>query len=139
LILAPSDGDLEIESRWAEATVKLCKSERAKPWSHFCRGLAEYRQGHFAEAVGWLQSALSRGGDIHARDVEAYMVLAMAQFQLHQPQAARDALTEGQKIDDTDLPKMETGLLDDSWKDCLIAFALMREAKALINGTDNPR
>src|SRR5262249_52358336 len=47
LIHPPADDDLSIESHWAEVAVNLCKSERAKPWAEFYKGLAEYRQGSF--------------------------------------------------------------------------------------------
>ena len=136
LILPPS-GELSVEKRWAEVAVNLCKSERAKPWAQFFRSLAEYRQGHFAEAVSWAQSALTRSGDIHSRDVETYMVMAMALFKSNKVPEARDAFMTGQHIADTRLPNPEQGPLHDSWKDCLIAFALMREAKALLNGLEN--
>jgi len=138
LILPPTDVDLTIESRWAEVTVNLCRSERAKPWAEFCHGLAEYRQGHFDEAVRCLQSTLTRAGDVRPRDVEAYMVLAMAQYRLNQPQEAQEAFAAGQKVAAKNLPKLESGHLEDDWKDCLIAYALMREAKALLNGPENP-
>lgn len=137
LILPPADGDLAIEKSWAEVTVNLCKSQRAKPWAHFCRGLAEYRQGHFEESVRWLKLAVDRAGDIRPRDVEAYMVLAMAQYRLNRQEEARAALAAGQKIADAKLPKVNNGHLEDDWKDCLIAYALMREAKALLNGPEN--
>jgi tetratricopeptide (TPR) repeat protein len=138
LILPPDDDDLSTESRWAEVTVDLCKSQRARPWAEFYKGLAEYRQGQFQEAIGCLQSALTRAGDVAPRDVEAYMVLAMAQFRSNKPQAAREALAAGEGIAETQLPKLENNHLEDDWKDCLIAYALTREAKALINGGDNP-
>jgi hypothetical protein len=136
LILPASRSDLSIENRWAEVTVKLCKSDRARPWSQFCRGLAEYRQGHFANAVEWLQGCLGQAGDIHTRDVEAFMVLAMARHHLNQPVEAYDELAAGLKIADKELAKLESGPLPDSWKDWIIAQTLMREAKAEIQGAE---
>src|SRR5258708_35307596 len=105
LILPCAGADLGIENRWAQATINLCKSERVKPWSQFCRGLAEYRQGHFENAVEWMQAVLTRRGDIYTRDVEALMVLAMAQKQLHQTEEARASLAAGIKTCEAHMEK----------------------------------
>jgi hypothetical protein len=104
------------------------------PWFQFCKGLAEYRQGHFAGAVDWTQKALSHAGDRPKRDVGAYMALAMAQYRSKQADEARTALAKGVEIAETKLPKLESGDLGDDWLDWIIAHVLMREARALIEG-----
>jgi hypothetical protein len=64
------------------------------------------------------------------------MVLAMAQQQLKQPDEARKAFAKGIEIEETKLPKLDSGDLGTGWywRDWIIAHALMSEAKALIEG-----
>jgi predicted negative regulator of RcsB-dependent stress response len=98
----------------------------------FAKGLVEYRQGHFASAVRWMQKVLAHAGDDFSRDVQACMVLAMAQYQSKQMDQAYATLGKGVKIVETNLPKIESGDLGDDWKDWIVAQALLKEAKALI-------
>jgi hypothetical protein len=106
------------------------------PWFQLTKGLAEYRLGHFSNAVEWTQKVPI--GGIPERDVEAYSVLAMAHYHLHQLDESHAVLAKGVEIADTKLPKLENGGLDDAWVDWIIAHALMDEAKALIDGGTNP-
>ena len=78
----------------------------------------------------------NQGKDI-ARDVEGYMVLAMAQHRQGYPGYARDALTTGLGLA-ARLPSSDNDLQDwKAWNDWVIAQALMREAKELVNGPAN--
>jgi serine/threonine protein kinase/Flp pilus assembly protein TadD len=139
LILPCPGADLTVEARWAEVTVKLCKSDRARPWSQFCRGLVEYRQGNFSNAVEWLNPVLKQVGDVEPRDVEAYMVLAMAQKRLNKIDEARAAFSAGNQIRNRSRATFGDGVLPDSWKDWVVAEALTQEAKSLIERVEDPR
>ena len=66
------------------------------------------------------------------RNVQAHMVLAMAQQKLGQPEAARATLASGIAIAETKLSKSGGG---DQWHDWIVAHALIREARALIEGS----
>jgi hypothetical protein len=99
----------------------------------FVKGLAEYRQGHFAAAVEWLRKATAQEG-VPARTAQADATLAMAECQLGQTNAAREALAQGIKIAETELAR--PGRID--WNDGLIAQFLLREAQGLITGTPAP-
>ena len=134
LILPDSGVDLSAVSAWADTAVTAGKDSGAFPWFQFCKGLAEYRQGHLAGAVDWTQKALSRLGDIPERDVEAYMVLAMAQYRSKQAGEAGATLAKGVEIAERKLPKLDSGCLGGGWIDWIIAHALLKEAKALIEG-----
>jgi hypothetical protein len=81
--------------------------------------------------VDWMQKVLSHAGDDPARDVEACMVLAMAQYRFKQAGAAGAAFAKGVDIAERKLPKADSGDLGN-WVDWIFAHALMREAKALI-------
>ncbi len=65
------------------------------------------------------------------------MTLAVAHHQLKQIAEARAALAKGVEIDQTKLPKLDSGDLGEAWAEWIIAHALMREAKALIEGEPN--
>ena len=57
--------------------------------------------------------------------------MAMAQQQLGQTNDARATLAKG--VDLADARFAKAGSLDEQWNDWIIAHALMREAKALID------
>jgi tetratricopeptide (TPR) repeat protein len=134
LILADSGVDLSAVSALADTAVSAGKDSNDLPWFQFCKGLAEYRQGRFTSAVDWAQKALSHPGDPAVRDVESFMILAMAQRRSNSSGDARASLAKGVEIADRKLPKLASGDLGDGWLDWTIAELLMREAKALIEG-----
>ena len=98
-------------------------------------GWAEYRAGEFASTVDWTQKVVAKSGKSSLRDVEAMMILAMARHRAQQFSEAGAALADGVNIADTKLPKLDGGDIGCLWIDWLIAHELMREAKALIEGT----
>ena len=134
-LMLPWDGpDLAAADKLAETAVTIGATEVWVAYYQFVKGLAEYRQGRFDSAAEWERKALSEEGIDNPRDVQACMVLAMACHQLHQWDQARAALAKGGKIAEAKLPKLESGDLGSSWHDWIIAHALMREAKGLIEG-----
>ena len=133
LILPDSGVDLAVIVKMADAAAAVT-NRSATPWFQFVKGLAEYRQGGFAGAVEWLSKVLAAPQQNAERNVEAYMVLAMARYQLKQAHEARAAFVRGAEIEQTKLPKLESGDIGGNWLDWIIAHALMREAKALIEG-----
>src|SRR5262249_45932449 len=140
LILPASGVNPEIVARLAD--ISASASNKAEDGQlEFPKGLLEYRQARFASAVEWMQKVLSKTGNDpfqetrSGREVEAFMVLAMAQYQSRQIDNARSALARG--IDaEAKLPKLDSGDLRD-WPNWVIAHALMGEAKALIEGGEN--
>jgi eukaryotic-like serine/threonine-protein kinase len=133
-LLSSSAGvDLEAVARMTDTAT----NQMYVAWAHLAKGLAEYRQGHFVSAGQWVQETLDDnlgGSDRDHRFVEAYMVLAMANYQLRQMDNARAAFTKGVQIEQTKLAKIESGDLSPDWMDWIITQTLMREAKALIEG-----
>ena len=65
------------------------------------------------------------------------MALAMAQRRLDQHDAAQGALAQGIRLADANTPKTKNRDLGIAWSDWIIAQALMREAKALIENKAN--
>jgi hypothetical protein len=131
LILPSSGPDLETAAKLAETAVTVATNHSDMPWFRFAKGLAEYRQGHFASAVEWMQKVQADAGPVVDRDAEACMVLAMAQYRLKQADTARATFGKGSEIVNTQLPKLESGDFGN-WIDWIIAHALLREATALI-------
>jgi len=135
LILPDSGVDLRTTGAWADTAVTAGK-DSGNAWFQITKGLAEYRQGHFVSAADWIQKVLAQSqGDPDEGDVQAYMVLAMAQYRSKQTAEASATLAKGQ-IAETKLPKLDSGDFGVRWRwiDWIIAQALMREAKALIEG-----
>jgi len=132
-LIHPAAGvDLARVAALAEFAVTAGKAEAALPFFQLCKALAEFRQGRHASATEWARKA-GETSFPHAA-AEAYAVLAMAQFRLDQPEAARAALAKGAAIFETQLPKLESGDLGGDWRDWIIARALLAEARTLING-----
>jgi tetratricopeptide (TPR) repeat protein len=134
LILACAHADLTIENRLADVAVTLGHGYPGEPWFQFCKGLAEYRRCHYQEAAEWTQKVLAGPLRRPRLDMETYLVLAMARRQLNQPNDAKLALARALEISQTKAPNLRGDDLGDGWVDWLIAYALLREARALIGG-----
>lgn len=120
-------------AKMADTAVAADPTNPSWPYYMFVKGLAEYRQGHFAGALEWLQKVAAQEG-VPTRTAQADATLAMAEYQLGQTNAARATLAEGVKIAQEKLT--QPGRID--WNDQLIAQFLLREAQGLINGTPAP-
>jgi serine/threonine protein kinase/tetratricopeptide (TPR) repeat protein len=135
LILPSSDADLDAVDDMIDSAIAAGPDYWAATFFQFAKGLSEYRQGHFTSAVEWMQKALAKPGESEFRDAQAYLVLAMAHHQLNQVEEARAALAEGSAIIEARQPILGSGARGVDWNDWLIAHALQREAKALIEGS----
>ena len=136
-LIHPSSGaDWKVVSQLAETAVTVGKSESALPYFQCTMALAEYRQGHFVGAADWAQRSIDNPGfrADHNRFVEAYMVLAMAHFQVQHNNEAKQALANGLE-EANKMAKLESGEVGSGWRDWIIAHALMKEAKSLIEGS----
>jgi serine/threonine protein kinase/tetratricopeptide (TPR) repeat protein len=134
LILPWAGAELDRVGKAVDTALKAGSNHWAWNYIQVVKGLAEYRAGHFASAVDWLQAPLREQGRDATLDVENYMVLAMAHHQMGYHGYARDALTTGLGIAAW-LPSSENDLKDwKGWNDWIIAQSLIREAKELIEG-----
>jgi tetratricopeptide (TPR) repeat protein len=129
LILPNSGVDLKVVTAWTDLAVTAGKDSGVLPWFQHAKGLAEYRQGRFAEAIEWAQKALSRSQA--NRDLQATAVLAMSQHRLGHTDAARLSLAKAAELE-ANSPSLERGDIGNGWLDWIIAHALFREAQALI-------
>jgi serine/threonine protein kinase/tetratricopeptide (TPR) repeat protein len=134
LILPGAVTNLAAVGQMADTAVTLGANSVLIPFNQFAKALAEYRQGSCASAVEWANQALTRPG-VGFRDVQACMVLAMAHSQLRHYDEARAALARGIEIEQSKAPAENASDLGDDWPDWIIARALMKEAKSLVEGS----
>lgn len=131
LILPPDSADLPIDAGLANIAVTFDQASATNPWFQFCKGLAEYRLGNFESAAGWMQRVLVKVNEGSTRDVEASLVLAMAQWRLNHLEEARASLATGLKLAARRLPSERSGDVSDGWIDWIFSHALIREATTL--------
>jgi hypothetical protein len=126
MILTPPAADMEALGKMADVAVAAGPSTSYWPYYQFVKALAEFRQGHFREASDWAQKVVAAGGE-ETRMVEAYAVMAMAQYQQKQLDEARVTLESGNSLAEERFAK--PGI---NWHDRIIAQLLLREAGQLI-------
>jgi serine/threonine protein kinase/tetratricopeptide (TPR) repeat protein len=137
LILPWSGPEVTTLARLAD--MAIAEGPRHKAWRRFelARGLVDYRQGRFAAAKRWMHDVAESGEwsrDVN-RDVQGYVVLAMAHYNDGEPSFARSTLITGLAVATDGLPKDAAGLREwPAWNDWIIARALMDEASRLIEG-----
>jgi serine/threonine protein kinase/tetratricopeptide (TPR) repeat protein len=146
LYMPSSQVDLVRVSTLANTAMRLGNDSGSPSW-HFCEGLVEYRQGHFAAAAEWMQRTLADlrdpkipvphanvGKEDASRDVTVYAILAMASQQLGKTAEAGTSLSKAEELAETKMPRM--GQSDIRWwfDNWVLAHALLREAKELFEG-----
>jgi serine/threonine protein kinase len=131
LILSNSGVDLKAVVALADVAISRGSNTATAPYFKICKALAEFRLGHYQEAVDWARLA-ARGPFLYPQ-VDAAAVIAMSQFKLNQLDASRATLFECNKVIRERLPKpgQDPG---DEWRDWIIARALRDEAERLIEG-----
>jgi serine/threonine protein kinase len=135
LILPTSGADLGTIARMTRIAMSNTNYAYGPAWCQLAQGLADYRQGHFTGALGWAEKALAKPGDNQARDIEAFMVQAMAYQRLNQPEKAYSTLAKGSELAAAKLAQAKSKYdIGTDWREWSFAQALLREAKALIEG-----
>jgi len=133
LILPDAGVDLSVVTALADTAVtKGQDMPGLLPWFKFTKSLAEYRAGHYASSAEWAQQVLPKAENNPNLESAARMVLAMAQYQLHQTEDSRSNLGAGMEVIERSVPRLDTGDNGGSPTDPIIARALMKEARDLI-------
>jgi serine/threonine protein kinase len=135
LILPSSGVDLNPVAALAEVAVDKGKFLPPYPYFQCCKALAEYRQGHFAEAVKWAQQAAIN--PFPFSQAEACAILAMGQYKLNQVAEAHITLAKCEQIIETRFPVVRYQELGGDWRDWIIAHTLLTEAQNLL-GSRSP-
>jgi len=141
LVSAPGD-DLSNAVKLANDAAAAEYADAYLGWRQLAKGLAEYRQGRFANSLVWMDKALATAGQKtlpgwnHERErnlkATAFLVESMARRQMSDTVAAQAALNQGIEIIETQFPPADSGDLGRDWPDWLSAHIFLREAKALI-------
>jgi tetratricopeptide (TPR) repeat protein len=132
-LCAPSPGlDLKVIGELATLAVTRGTNDVAFAFFQACKAMAEYRQDHYEGTIKWARAASQVS--FPYSQAEAYATLAMGQYKLKQTKESQLALAKCAEFVETQMPKIETGDLGGDWRDWIIAHALLKEARNLIEG-----
>ena len=129
LIVPPEPEVLKIAARLADACINSTTDNKRNSWFELCKGLSEFRLGHFEAAKKWAAKACEEENLNKIRDIEGFMVLAMAEHALGNEEAAKEAYCQGLFYAPQRMRDLSSGDIESGWKDWVLAHALMREAK----------
>jgi len=131
LILPSSGADLLSVAAMAETAVTAGKGMNVYPFFQCCKALAEYRQGHWSEAISLATNAAQNSWP-YSRG-EAWAILAMSEYRLNQVADARADVARCEELVQKQMPQLGRALGYD-WRDWIIVHALLAEAEGLIEG-----
>jgi serine/threonine protein kinase len=129
LILPARDTELGTIAKMADIAATASPTNNDWPYHLFVKGLAEYRQGHFPQALNWLRK-IQTDDSVPACVGQTYAVLAMTEYQSGDTNAARASLTQGIKTAEKKLKQLDRR----DWTDELFAWFLLKEAAVLVTG-----
>jgi len=132
LLLPNSGADLELIDNLADTAVTLGSADPSLAYFQACKAMSNYRLGRFREAVDWAMKAVNGTTAEAQAKAKAFAVLAMANWQLGEENAARSALAQGDASAPDGVPENDTVDLGESWVAWLIARVSLDEATALI-------
>jgi len=144
LLLPITGAELEVAARLASIPVgRAAPANKDMTYFEMVKGLAEYRMGRPTNALEWIDKCLAHGAVWgkqfdSSREVVAYAVQAMAHHQLKQVTEARESLAQAGEILQHSGPKRLSQARGTLWVDWATGHILVREAKALIEGTSAP-
>jgi hypothetical protein len=135
-LLAPQPvGDIKTLTALADRAVAPGANPSLLPWFRMCKGMAEYRAGHYESAIDWLARARTLEAATGLATLDLFT--AMAHHRLGHAAEARQWLEQAVARMDTRVPRPGTDDLD-SPENYLICAIVRREAEALIGRPDHP-
>jgi len=132
LLLPHSGMDLGLVDKLADLAVALGSGESSLPYFQGCKAMSNYRLGHFREAIDWAEQAANSPAAEAQAKAKAFAIVALANWQLGQKDAARTALSKGDSLAPAIQPARDDRDLGESWVAWLIARISLDEATALI-------
>lgn len=112
-------------SRFVTALDNGSAPEWLLPWAWSCRALLAYRSGDAASTVRYAQQSQAHEPN-HYCNCQVLTILALAQIQLHEFDAARGNLDKASEV----IAQLQTNEANRIAHDVLIAQLLLREAKS---------
>jgi tetratricopeptide (TPR) repeat protein len=132
LFLPCSETDLKTINHLADLVVTFGAGDKgALPYFQTCKALAEYRQGHYAQAIEWGQKTLD--SSTTASHGHASAVVAMAYWKLEKREEARAMLAKGDFLAPREMPARVAEDTGNAWLAWLYARIQLDEATALIH------
>jgi tetratricopeptide (TPR) repeat protein len=144
LLIPDAVADLQPVIQLADRAVTGTEKHQYYGWFLLVKGMADYRTGHFAEAIDRLKKifSLSRERRYHisaALHGTVYLFLAMAHHRLDQGPQARQALAQASAImEQTDSKGDHNTILGPEWHDWLRFQIVRHEAERLVKGSALP-
>jgi serine/threonine protein kinase len=144
-MLLPNSGvDLQLIDNLADTAVTLGSADASLPYFQACKAMCNYRLGRLSEAVDWAEKATQNTAAEQQARAKAFAVLAMANWQLGQKNAARAELAQGDASAPEFFTDQDASDLGESWVAWLIARISLDEAAKLIRtgsttDTSNPQ
>jgi hypothetical protein len=134
-LIVPADADqMPAIEKMTAVAIRATPNKDNWGFDLFAKGLTEYRLGHFTEAANLMRQIMPLDAARYCR-AKANLVLAMAQFQLHQADESRQSFAKAVEM----VSKFpQAGHLDEEWNDWITVQMLKREAVALIPGVEKP-
>lgn len=136
LLLPDSGVDLQLVNQLADKAVIRGSGEANLPFFQACKAMAEYRLGHFSEAIGWAEKPLK--SSLLDAQAKACAILAMAHWQLGQKDEARAILAQGNMLMPDILPVNNAQDAGNAWLSWLFARISLDEATKLIQAGSTP-
>jgi serine/threonine protein kinase len=145
-LLRPLEGtDLASVAKLADWAATAQYPDKGLVQRQLAKGLSEYRQKHFANAIEWMdkvhESAARRDltGWTHERErnrtVTAWLIQALAHHQLMSSEAARVELAKAHGLVVQQFPQAHSGDTGREWPDWLVVQIFMREAEAALDSS----
>jgi hypothetical protein len=132
-LLLPNSGvDLKLIDNLADAAVRLGNADPSLPYFQVCKAMSDYRLGRFSEAVDWAEKAVQSTRAEPEAKAKAFSVLAMANWQVGNKNAARAALVQGDSLAPVFFHEPDDSDLGESWVAWLIARISLDEAAKII-------
>ena len=131
LFLPSSQVDLQAIRHLADTALTLGAGDQgAIPFFQLCKGLCEYRQGHYSDAIEMAQKPLKTSST--SAHGHAYGILAMAYWRIDKKEEARQMLANGDKLAPAIMPAHIAEDSGSAWQGWLFARIQLDEAAALI-------
>jgi serine/threonine protein kinase/tetratricopeptide (TPR) repeat protein len=132
LLLPDSGVDLATIDRLADTALTIGSDESSVAYFRVCKAMSEYRQGYFRQAIEWAEKVNNSTAADPPAKAKAFAVSAMANWQLAQTNAARNALADGDALAPDLSSEHGDPDLGESWVAWLMARISLNEAAALI-------
>jgi eukaryotic-like serine/threonine-protein kinase len=136
LILPASDDQMKVISQMANVAASGNTNNDKWGYNLLAMGLNAYRLGHYQEAKHLTAAAVPYDIGPYCR-TEAYLVRAMAQFRLNEVEDSKDSLAEANGAIKSKLIP-DGGGDSDEWYNWITIQVLLREANAVVYGTEAP-